>query len=285
MTALAARFQTATVSLIDAARAVLEAAHPMTLRQTYYALVVRKVIENIEREYNRLKKALTKARYGGLIPFSWIIDPSRDPRTPAMWDDLADFASVVDQYRSDVWRTQPAYLEVWLEKDALSRIFADVLAYFGVTLNVGRGYDSTSSIGKAARRLRSGDGTTVLYYGDFDPCGEDMVRSLRERLGRLGCRPEIIKCAITPDDIVRYNLPPDPCKLGDRRTAAHIARHGDVAVELDALPVDVLRDRIRSEVEARMDLEALNQVHARDARDRERLRRAFARLAPRDGDS
>jgi hypothetical protein len=47
----------------------------------------------------------------------------------------------------------------------------------------------------------------------------------------------------------------------------------------------VLRDRIRSEVEARMDLEALNQVHARDARDRERLRRAFARLAPRDGDS
>jgi hypothetical protein len=275
MSALAGRLRTETVSLIDAARAVLEATHPMTLRQTYYALVVRKVIENVEREYNRLKKALTKARYGGIIPFAWIIDPSRDPRTPAMWEDVADFAAVAEQYRSNVWTTQPTCLEAWVEKDALARIFADALEHYGVTLNVGRGYDSTSSIGKAARRLGSGEGTTVLYFGDFDPCGEDMVRSLVERLGRLGSRPEITKCAITPADIATYDLPPDPCKVGDRRTAAHIARHGDVAVELDALPVDVLRERIRDEVESRMDMDALRDVHVRDEWARERIRQAL----------
>jgi hypothetical protein len=32
------------------------------------------------------------------------------------------------------------YVEVWLEKDALSGIFEDVLRPYGVTLNVGRGY-------------------------------------------------------------------------------------------------------------------------------------------------
>src|SRR5262249_2269963 len=49
----------------------------------------------------------------------------------------------------------------------------------------------------------------VLYFGDFDPSGEDMVRSLRERLGELYSYPEIIKCALTLDDIRRYHLPTD----------------------------------------------------------------------------
>ena len=34
----------------------------------------------------------------------------------------------------DVWPTQPAYVEVWLEKDALSGIFEQELRPYGVTL-------------------------------------------------------------------------------------------------------------------------------------------------------
>jgi hypothetical protein len=33
----------------------------------------------------------------------------------------------------------------------------------------------------------------VLYFGDFDPSDDDLVRSLGERLGDLGSSPEIIK--------------------------------------------------------------------------------------------
>ena len=62
-----------------------------------------------------------------------------------------------------------------------------MLRGFGVTLNVGRGFDGWDSIRNAAARYygRHEDGrdVTVLYFGDFDPSGEDMVRSLRERLG------------------------------------------------------------------------------------------------------
>ena len=46
----------------------------------------------------------------------------------------------------------------------------------------------------------------ILYFGDFDPSGEDMVRSLPERLGSY---PEIVKCALTFDDVERYDLPSD----------------------------------------------------------------------------
>jgi len=109
----------------------------------------------------------------------------------------------VDHCRRDVWQDQPHHgktggcmmqppaaiatlsdlgVEVWLEKDALSGIFKDVLDPYGVTLNVGRGYDGWSSIHDAAERYGDGDEVTVLYYGDHDPSGENMFKSLRKRL-------------------------------------------------------------------------------------------------------
>jgi hypothetical protein len=36
-----------------------------------------------------------------------------------------------------------------------------------------------------------------------------MVCSLRERLTSLGSHPEIVKCALTFDDVSRYELPAD----------------------------------------------------------------------------
>jgi hypothetical protein len=84
-------------------------------------------------------------------------------------------------------------LETWLEKNALSGIFEDALDSYGGTLNVGRGFDGWVSIHNAASRV--GDEDVILYFGDFDPSGEDMVRSLRDRLDDQGSRPEITKCA------------------------------------------------------------------------------------------
>ena len=174
----------------------------MTVRQVYYQLVSGQVIKNSRGQYQGVSNALVSARQEGTIPWNWIEDRLRQPRTVSMWEDLADFSNAACfWYRRDVWATQPAYLEVWLEKDALSGVFEDVLKPFGVTLCVGRGYDGWDSIHKAADRYGDGDGVTVLYFGDFDPSGEDMVRSLRERLGFLGTSPEIIKCALTLDDV------------------------------------------------------------------------------------
>jgi hypothetical protein len=193
-----------------------------------------------------------------------------------MWTDLSDFAETARQaYRRDVWATQPEYVEVWLEKDALSGIFEDVLRGYGVTLNVGRGFDGWDSIRNAAARYyeRHDDGrdVTVLYFGDFDPSGEDMVRSLRERLEWFGYCPEVVKCALTKEDIRRYRLPPDFAKKTDSRAAKFIARHGDVSEELDALPADVLRNRLVTEVESRLDLDALGKVRDQEKVERNRL--------------
>ena len=173
--------RTKTLALIDAAKAELEQYNPMTLRQVFYRLVAGQVLENTLGRYKALSVALVKGRQEGMIPWDWIEDRLRRPRHVSMWEDLGDFAETAARwYRRDVWATQLDYLEVWLEKDALSGVFEQVLRRYGVTLNVGRGYDSWSSIHEAAQRL--GSDTTVFHFGDFDPSGVYMVRSLEERL-------------------------------------------------------------------------------------------------------
>ena len=71
---------------------------------------------------------------------------------------------------------------------------------------------------------------------------------------------KIIKCALTAKDVTRYNLPTDMTKFTDTRRDAFVAKYGDVAVELDALPVDVLRDKLVTEVESRTDMAALAET-------------------------
>jgi hypothetical protein len=264
---------TKTIQLIETAKAILAEGNPMTVRQVYYQLVSRQVIKNNRSQYQAVSNALVAARREELIPWEWIEDRLRRPRSVPMWPGLPAFAETCRiSYRRDIWSTQPRYVEVWLEKDALSGIFEDALDPFGVTLNVGRGYDGWDSIHNAATRFKATDSiVTVLYFGDFDPSGEDMHRSLQERLASLDCEPEVIKCALTPEDIQRYNLPPDFAKQTDTRTRGFIALHGDVSVELDALPVDVLRNRLTEEVSSRMDLTALGKIKESEEIERAQL--------------
>jgi hypothetical protein len=273
-------FQAKTMKIIETAREILASADsPMTVRQVYYQLVSRQVVENNRNRYQSVSDALVKARQQEILPWEWIEDRLRKPRRVSMWRGLAAFADTAEAaYRRDVWESQSDYLEVWLEKDALSGIFEDVLEPYGVTLNVGRGFDGWDSIRNAAARYEGRENVTVLYFGDFDPSGEDMARSLRDRLAFFEVYPEIIKCALTKDDIARYDLPPDFAKKTDSRAAKFIAKNGDVSVELDALPNDVLKNRLIEEVEARMDLGALGETKAVEESERSRLVEALSDL-------
>src|SRR5215210_7037097 len=268
----------------EAAREELAAGHPMTLRQVHYRLVSRDDIihPNTVSAYDTLSGWLRDDRLGGIIPWEWMEDRLRRATTWAMWDDPAEFLhSVRNDYNRNVWQDQTHYVEVWCEKDALSGIFSDALSRYRATLNVGRGYDGWSSIKRAAdrylrRRREYGADTTVLYFGDFDPSGEDMHRSLIERFATLGVNPEMPKAALTHEDARR--LPGDVTKADDSRAASFVAKYGDLAVELDALPVDQLRSRIQSGVEEWMDMEALAENERIEREHRRELGEGIDRI-------
>lgn len=73
----------------------------------------------------------------------------------------------------------------------------------------------------------------------------------------------------------RYQLPPDNTKTTDTRRAAFVAQWGDVAVELDALPIDVLKARLQRKVERLLDLGALAKVRTQEASEREVIAKAL----------
>ena len=271
--------------MVKTALGILADCNPMTVRQVYYQLVSRQIIPNSRTAYQSVSNALVDARREGLVPWEWIEDRNRRPRRVSTWGGLADFADTCRRaYRREVWATQPVYIETWLEKDALSGIFEDALDPYCVALNVGRGYDGWSSIQRAAARFNSKPvPVSVLYFGDFDPSGQDMIRSLIERLATFDCHPEVVKCALTRDDIAQYELPPDFAKKTDTRTARFIAANGDISVELDALPMDALRGRLIQEVEARMDLSALATVKALEETERTRLESLLIGAGKMDG--
>ena len=277
-----------TQRIVDVALEVLGEYRPMTVRQIYYQLVARHIIENKRSQYQAVSIALRDARKWGEIPWEWIEDRLRRPRRVSMWHDLAEFATTaVNSYRRDVWETQDTLVEVWIEKDSLSSLLEDVLRPYGVTLNVGRGYDGWSSIRNAAMRYRAWDnreviperqdgreesqGTYILYFGDFDPSGRDMVRSLEKRINFFGTYPEIRISALLRSDIDEYDLPPDFAKKTDSRSASFIAEHGDISVELDALPAPVLLKRLEDSVRAIMDLTALDKVLQAEKEDKSRI--------------
>jgi hypothetical protein len=268
----------------EAAREELAVGHPMTLRQVHYRLVSRADIihPNTVSAYDTLSGWLRDDRLQGVVPWEWMEDRLRQATVWRMWDEPAEFLhGVRNNYSRNVWQDQSHYVEVWCEKDALSGIFSDVVGRYGVALNVGRGYDGWSSIKRAADRYRMrwddyDMRTTVLYFGDFDPSGEDMHRSLQERFATLGVYPEIPKVALTPEDA--RVLPGDVTKADDSRAAAFVARYGDVAVELDALPVGELRRRIRAEVERRLDMDALAENDRIERDQRRELRDGIDRI-------
>jgi hypothetical protein len=272
--------QAKTQNIIDVAYEILEAYHPMTLRQVYYQLVSRQVIENCRSAYQGVSNALVDARLEGSIPWEWLEDRLRRPAIYSGYRDPAHFALVMKyQYYRDIWPTQPRRFEAWLEKDALSGIFTSVCSRYNVTLNVGRGYDGWDSIHKAALRYGSGENWTILYYGDFDPSGDDMVRSLGERLGQLKSFPTIIKIALSMDDVTRYNLPPNLTKPSDSRRAAFVEKNGDVSVELDALRPAVLEESLRTEIEKLLDMSAFHAVEAQEKKDRELIEQALRAIS------
>lgn len=261
-----------TTALIEAAYVVLDELHPMTLRQVYYQLVAKQVIANRQSEYNRLSRALTGARRDGIVPWEWIVDRTRTPSAPPMWDNAADFTNcVLPQFRLDIWPTQDQYIEVWVEKDALGGIFEPITCKYGVTLCVCRGYPSASFLYEAVDRFSYHDNPVMLYWGDHDPSGMDMGRNLVDGLAEFDCPIEFVRCALNMHDIEQYNLPHDPAKKTDTRARAFIAQHGDIAVELDALPVNVLRKRITTEIEARLNLTAFEALRNHEQHERDRL--------------
>jgi hypothetical protein len=264
-----------TIELILFARLLLEQYNPMTLRQLHYAIFSAAIIEylNTQADYKRLSRATTAARrlhrrfeladflYAApkyAIPGDWIVDETREPEVVNMWSDISGYLDTVKRaYRRDYWQDQPHYCEVWSEKGTVLGSLRPIVSELGVTVRVCHGFGSTgmeSQIGDLFENIEKD--ITVFYLGDHDPSGHDIERDIYQRAQNASGRDfNLVRLAIHPEDIGMYNLPPQRIKSTDSRAKGFQQRFGTLAatVELDALPVDVLRGRVKNSVERLID--------------------------------
>lgn len=246
----------------------------LTLRQLYYQLVSKDIIPNNDREYAKLSNILKKGRMAGIVDWSAIEDRVRVPKLPYWVRDVQHaIQDTIEQYRVNRMQGQQRNIEIWVEKDALSNVLFRVTSKYHIRLMVNRGYSSISAMYDAHRRLRSGD--VILYFGDHDPSGKDMVRDIRERMEEFGREVDVRPVALTMEQIRRFNPPPNPAKITDPRAKWYIREYGRTSWELDALPPRELIRLAEKAVEALIDLDQYNRCLDREQRDIEELRSFF----------
>lgn len=160
------------------------------------------------------------------------------------------------------------------EKDALAGVIAPTATEFHATLMVNKGYSSQSAMYESAHRfINSGRRPLLLYLGDHDPSGEDMVRDIRDRLILFGVEEiEVRKLALTMDQIHQYNPPPNPTKVDDPRAASYISEFGNSSWEVDALPPQALNDIIREAFEGVIDSDLMDAVKKKEEAGKRQLR-------------
>lgn len=261
------------LKVMEILKAYDEAGYVLTLRQLYYQLVSRDIIPNNLREYSKLSYLMVKARMGGLVDWSAIEDRVRLPDLKYWVEDIPDaLEDTIKHYRLNRQRGQANYLEVWCEKDALSGVLKRVTHEYHIMLCVNRGYSSATAMYDAAKRLkRAKQKSHILYLGDHDPSGLDMIRDIEQRLSEFGCYPEIHRIALTSEQIEEYDPPPNPAKWTDTRAEAYVAEFGETCWEVDALPPEVLNEILTDSIEQLIDTVKFEDMKQAEQHDKERL--------------
>ena len=244
---------------------------PMSLRHLFYRLVVLG-IPKTENAYKGVGRRLLLLRRSGLVPQEWIVDNTRRPLVPMMWDSVSQMLSVMaEAYRENMWNRQSDHVQVWCESDSVGGVLAEITMKHGVSLMVCRGFASETFLVQACEELRSQVKPVFIYYfGDHDPSGMWIPRKVEERIREVLPRLdlEFTRVAVNENQIEEYDLPTRPPKKSDSRTKNFV---GDT-VEIEALDVSVLREMCEARIEEHVSPSVRSQVKSSEKTGRNFLK-------------
>jgi hypothetical protein len=242
---------------------------PMTVRQVFYQATVLGVVEKSEAGYTKVQTDLVQMRRSGLLPYDWLADNTRWQRRPRTYNGVqAALQETAKLYRKSLWAGADAYVEIWLEKDALAGVISPVTYLYDVPLMVARGYASLSFLHTAAEYISEVEVPTYIYHlGDFDPSGVNAGEKIEETLRELA--PDALinfeRVAVTPHQIDSWQLPTRPTKSSDSRAKGF----GDISVELDAIPPAYLRLIVERCIERHLPKREFEILKAAEVSERE----------------
>ena len=261
---------------------IVEAMKPMTVRQVFYQATVRGLVEKSEAGYTKVQSDLVLMRRSGLLPYDWLADNTRWQRKPTTFNGIEEaLEATASFYRKSLWTDADAYVEVWLEKDALAGVVYPITSVFDVPLMVARGYASLSFLHNAAEHINELDVPAYIYHlGDYDPSGVNAGEKIEETLRELASDAEINfeRIAVTPEQIADWDLPTRPTKATDTRAKDF----GEISVELDAIEPSRLRAIVQEAIEYHLPPRHFEVLKAAEDSERDLLRAMVGTLQGRD---
>lgn len=261
----------------------------LTLRGLHYQLVNLGMTNDL-KHYKKVVTAMIKARWGGLLNFYDFVDHDRDTigKTESemtVFDDKVDEAKKqidlwMKGYSKNRWENQPIYVEVFIEKKALIGAFSDVCKKHKVALNPCKGYPSLTFLYDASERfkeaLEEGKEPVLIYFGDYDPSGEDIPRSIKDNLSEMGIGVRLERIALMKEQVLEWKLPPAPTKVGDSRTAKW---DGLGQVELDAVTPEKLYELCEDAIDDEFDDDLFDELSNEEREEGDKFREELREFA------
>lgn len=260
---------------------IIDAGRPMTVRQVFYQATVHGLVEKAESGYTKVQTDLTLMRRSGELPYYYLADNTRWQRKPRTFGSVKEaLEDTARLYRKALWNDADSYVEIWLEKDALSGVIYPVTSMYDVPLMVARGYASLSFLYSAAECINQLTVPAHIYHlGDFDPSGVNAGEKIEETLRELAPDAEIFfqRIAVTPEQIDDWDLPTRPTKTSDTRSKGF----GDISVELDAIEPNQLREIVQTAIEQHLPPEQFDVLKVAEESERDIMRRLVGEMSSR----
>lgn len=265
----------------------------LTIRALHYQLVSIGMANTLQH-YKRVVAAMEVARWDGRVDFEAFSDRDRamcgyTHAEPTNLEDKQDEAKQqvlawMRSYGKNRWENQPYYPEILIEKKALEGVFAKSCAKWDIAVGACKGYPSLTFLYELSERMRdaisNGKQPIILYFGDYDPSGEDIPRSIGENLEKFGVYGiEIRRIALMEQQVIEWGLPPAPAKETDSRTANW---DGLGQVELDAVKPEKLISMLNDAVNEIFDQDLYDELITQENEERELFQAELKRYVEED---
>jgi len=142
---------------------------------------------------------------------------------------------------------QPLLIENWVEKKGLLPTFEELCYKYDIKTRSPEGFSPWEFCNDAINDIksyldeRSSSKILILYWGDLDPSGIQIYRSIREQLDYFNVDYKLIRVGVTIEQIRKFNLPKTPIEEktlkrihNDPRYKKYIVEFGEIFCELDS---------------------------------------------------
>ncbi len=102
-----------------------------------------------------------------------------------------NYIKKLDTYKKDVafWESQKYYVQVMVEKIDVRNAFSDICEKYHIPISNAKGWSDMLSRNELILRFKEAEEIglipVLLYYGDFDPAGIKIAKTLKKNLGDL----------------------------------------------------------------------------------------------------